>query len=140
MALLRDYIALYVSPVLEFFAEHAVRNADRIVSMQREHAAGNRQRLLDWARDRPGTVRVAPPDGGVSALVHCPRHGDVTDLCRRLAEEHRVLLVPGSCFGDAYAGHARLGFGGATRELTVGLERLGLLLDQDASADGPGPA
>src|SRR6266545_3091312 len=31
MAVLRDYIALYVSPVLEFFAELAVRNADRIV-------------------------------------------------------------------------------------------------------------
>src|SRR5205823_13051594 len=28
MAVLRDYIALYVSPVLVFFAEKAVRNAD----------------------------------------------------------------------------------------------------------------
>src|SRR5690349_4241245 len=40
MALLRDYIALYVSPVLEFFAEQAVRNADRIVKLQHEHEIG----------------------------------------------------------------------------------------------------
>lgn len=137
MALLRDYIALYVSPVLEFFAEQAVRHADRIVGMQREHAAGNRQRLLDWAAARPGQVRLAPPDGGVAAFVEFPQHGDVTDLCRRMAEEERVLLVPGSCFGDSYAGCVRLGFGGSVTELTTGLERLGTLLDRTADAGRP---
>ena len=96
MALLRDYIALYVSPVLEFFAEAAVRNADRIVALQRDHASTNRQRLLDWAATVPDLVRVAPPHGGVTAFVEFPDQSDVTRLCRELAERHRVLLVPGS--------------------------------------------
>jgi capreomycidine synthase len=137
MALLRDYIALYVSPVLEFFAEHAVRNADRIVALQREHAAGNRALLLDWAAQRPELVRVAPTDGGVTAFVELLGQPDVERSCRRLAEEHRVLLVPGSCFGDAYRDHVRLGFGGTTAELTAGLERLDHVLRADADRRVP---
>jgi capreomycidine synthase len=120
-AVLRDYIALYVSPLLEFFAERAVRNADRIVGRQRAHAAANRQRLLDWADRLPGLVRVVPPGGGVTAFVAFPEHPDVTGMCRELAERYRVLLVPGSCFGDAFTGYARLGFGGTVTELTAGL-------------------
>lgn len=120
-ALLRDYIALYVSPVLEFFAELAVRNADQIVKLQHAHATANRTRLLDWAATMPGEIRIAPPDGGVSAFVEFVGRPDVTGLCHELAQRHRVLLVPGSCFGDAFAGHARLGFGGTVDELTAGL-------------------
>src|SRR5262249_15300572 len=121
MALLRDYIALYVSPVLEYFGELAVRNADRIVKVQRDHALANPRTLLDWGDAVPDLVRVVPPDGGVTAFVEFPGHPDVTRMCRDLAERHRVLLVPGSCFGDAFRGHARLGFGGSTDELATGL-------------------
>ena len=120
-AILRDYIALYVSPVLEFFAELAVRNGNRIVKRQHEHASANRRRLLDWAATMPDLVRVAPPDGGVTAFVEFLEHPDVTGLCRELAERYRVLLVPGSCFGDAFANYARLGFGGTVAELSAGL-------------------
>jgi hypothetical protein len=59
--------------------------------------------------------------GGATAFVEFPSHPDMTSLCRRLAEQHRVLLVPGECFGDAVAGFARLGFGGTRTELLTGL-------------------
>jgi capreomycidine synthase len=134
MALLRDYIALYVSPILEFFAEHAVRNADRIVAHQRAHAVRNRQLLIDWVAQRPELVRLTPPEGGVAAFVELLGQPDVVRSCRRLAEEHRVLLVPGACFGDAYRDHVRLGFGGTTAELTAGLDRLETVLREDAAA------
>jgi capreomycidine synthase len=132
MALLRDYIALYVSPVLEFFAEQAVRHADLIVARQREHARGNLALLRDWAAALPGLVRFTPPDGGVTAFVKFPGQPDVVRSCRRLAEQHRVLLVPGACFGDAYRDYARLGFGGTTAELTAGLSLLEQVLREDA--------
>jgi capreomycidine synthase len=132
MALLRDYIALYVSPVLEFFAEQAVRHADRIVALQREHAAGNRRLLMDWAANRPELVRLAPPEGGVTAFVELLGQPDVVGACRRLAEQHRVLLVPGACFGDRYRSFVRLGFGGTTTELTAGLDRLERVLRDDS--------
>lgn len=134
MAFLRDYIALYVSPVLEFFAERAVRNADRIVGLQREHARANLDLLLGWVRERPGLVRLTPPAGGVSALVELPGLPDVTESCRRLAEQYRTLLIPGECFGEAFRNHARLGFGGTTEELTAGLAALDKVLREDADA------
>jgi capreomycidine synthase len=132
MALLRDYIALYVSPVLEFFAEQAVRHAERIVAVQREHARANLALLCEWAEGRPELVRFTPPDGGVTTLVELPGQPDVVGSCRRLAEQHRVLLVPGACFGDAYRDYARLGFGGTTAELTAGLSLLERVLREDA--------
>jgi capreomycidine synthase len=132
MALLRDYIALYVSPVLEFFAEQAVRQADRIVALQREHASANLRLLCDWAARLPDLVRLSPPDGGVTTLVEFPGQPDVVGSCRRLAEQHRVLLVPGSCFGEDYRDYARLGFGGTTAELTAGLSCLEQVLREDA--------
>ncbi|MFI0939412.1 capreomycidine synthase [Streptomyces sp. NPDC021020] len=132
MALLRDYIALYVSPVLEFFAEQAVRHADRIVALQRDHARHNRQLLIDWVAERPELARFTPPAGGVAAFVEFPGQPDMERTCRRLAEEHKVLLVPGSCFGEAYRSYARLGFGGTAEELTAGLDRLDQVLREDA--------
>ena len=131
MALLRDYIALYVSPVLEFFAEQAVRHADKIVARQREHAAGNLALLRAWADGLPDLVRLTPPAGGVTAFVELLDQPDVVGSCRRLAAQHRVLLVPGECFGDAYRDHVRLGFGGTTAELTTGLSALERVLRDD---------
>jgi capreomycidine synthase len=132
MAVLRDYIALYVSPILELFATHAVRNADRIVALQREHALGNLRLVREWAAGLPELVRFTPPDGGVTTFVEFLHQRDVVRSCRRLAEQHRVLLVPGACFGDAYHDYARLGFGGTTAELTAGLSLLERVLREDA--------
>lgn len=132
MALLRDYIALYVSPVLEFFTERAVLHADRIVALQRDHARANLRMLLEWAQGVPELVRLTPPDGGVTVFVEFPGHQDVTESCRRLAEQHRVLLIPGACFGDAFRNYARLGFGGTAEELAAGLSRVERVLREDA--------
>jgi capreomycidine synthase len=132
MALLRDYIALYVSPVLEFFTERAVRHADQIVALQREHARTNLRVLQDWARRLPDLVRFTPPAGGVTAFVEFPGQPDITQSCRRLAEQHRVLLVPGTCFGDGFRNYARLGFGGTAEELAAGLSLVERVMREDA--------
>lgn len=134
MALLRDYIALYVSPVLEFFTEQAVRNADRIVAMQQAHARANRRTLLEWAARHPDLVRITPPEGGVTAFVEFPGQADVTESCRRLAEQHRVLLIPGVCFGEEFRNYARLGFGGTAAELARGLSLVERVMHEDALA------
>jgi aspartate/methionine/tyrosine aminotransferase len=77
-------------------------------------------------------VRFTRPDGGVATFVEFPGQPDVVRSCRRLAEQHRVLLVPGACFGDAYRDYARLGFGGTAAELTTGLSLLERVLREDA--------
>jgi capreomycidine synthase len=125
MAVLRDYLALYVSPVLEHFAVLATRNAEQIVAMHREHAVTNRKVLLDWAAAHADLVRITAPAGGVSAFVSFPGIADAREVCRVLAERDGVLLVPGDCFGDDHRDHARLGFGGTAAELETGLDAVG---------------
>lgn len=103
MALLRDYIALYVSPVLEFFAEQAVRNADRIVAMQQQHAAANLRLLREWAASVHDLVRFTEPDGGVTAFVEFPGQPDVVRSCRRWPRSTACCWCPASVSAIASA-------------------------------------
>lgn len=43
---------------------------------------------------------------------------------RWLRDQHGVLVVPGSVFGPAGAGHVRVGLGGGVEQLRLGLDRL----------------
>jgi capreomycidine synthase len=123
MAGVRDYVSLHLSPLIELIAERVVRHGDAFVGPRRELAVRNRALLGAWVAEHPGEVGWVPPEGGVTAFVHLPTAGDTEQFCRELAVKHRVLLVPGECFGRP--GFARLGFGCTTGELTEALRRLG---------------
>jgi aspartate/methionine/tyrosine aminotransferase len=49
------------------------------------------------------------------------------DLCEHLFEQHNLLLVPGECFG--VDNHVRIGFGGPTKILQTGLNKLEQVLE-----------
>jgi aspartate/methionine/tyrosine aminotransferase len=94
--------------------------------MRREQARRNLAVLAGWLAEHQDLVQWVPPQGGVSAFVRFEPAQDVERLCHRLAREHRVLLVPGSCFG--HPDHARLGFGGGTAAFEKGLGALSRVL------------
>jgi capreomycidine synthase len=122
MVQVRDYLTLHLSPVVELLAERAVRHGDRIVADRRVLARENRARVDRWVAGQDGAVSWTLPAGGVCGFPRLHNVPDVEAFCHRLAREHRVLLVPGTCFG--VEGHVRLGFGRATAELETGLSRL----------------
>jgi capreomycidine synthase len=122
---IRDYTTLHLSPLVELFAQKAIENADRLVGMRLEQAHTNLGLLSAWIAEHSDDVEWVRPWGGVSAFVRFPGC-DVDELCHRLAREHKVLLVPGSCFHQPE--FARLGFGTSTLQLAGGLERLSRLL------------
>jgi capreomycidine synthase len=122
----RDHLTLHLSPLVELVAERAIRAGDRLVKPRLAQARRNRELLAAWIAEQDGLVEWAPPRGGVCGLVHLPAIDDVDDFCHRLAREHRVLLVPGSCFDQPR--HARLGFGDTTSTLQAGLGRMSELL------------
>lgn len=122
MVRLRDYLTLHLSPLVERLAAAAIEHADRIVADKRAMARENRRRVDEWIAAQEGAVTWALPQGGVSGFPRFHQVDDVEAFCHRLAREHRVLLVPGTCFG--VRGHARLGFGGAPETLETGLARL----------------
>jgi len=118
----RDYTLLHLSPLVETIAAAVFEHGDALVERRRRRAAENRERLRAWIESQEGRVRWVPPAGGASCFPRLERVADVDALCRRLATEHRVLLVPGSCFGAPR--HVRLGFGGAPESLAQGLSCL----------------
>jgi capreomycidine synthase len=129
---IRDYTMLHLSPLVELVAEKAIRHGDALLRPRLAEAFRNRSLLESWALDRADRIGWVRPAGGVSAFVRFLDVADVEALCRRLAHEQRVLLVPGSCFQSP--DHARLGFGCATGELEEGLARVARLLERCGSS------
>jgi capreomycidine synthase len=121
---LRDYISLHLSPLVELIAERVIDAGDRIVASRRDVAVTNLAVLEKWAAAHGDRVRLVRPAGGVCTFVGFPDATDLTETCRLLAEEDRVLTVPGACFGPAYERFARIGFGGSTDQLRAGLDHI----------------
>jgi len=118
---IRDYTTLHVSPLIELLARHVLENADCFLEPRLRQARQNRDIVKQWAAatDR---VSLVLPAGGVASFPRLDGLSSTDDFCEDLFQRHGVLVVPGSCFGRP--GHIRLGFGGATDELTRGLDRL----------------
>ncbi|HEX2091624.1 MAG TPA: capreomycidine synthase [Longimicrobiaceae bacterium] len=126
----RDYVTLHLSPLVEMIAERAIDRADRLLDERVGLARRNRSVLAAWVEEHRDIVEWTPPAGGVTAFPRLVSVPDVEEFCHRLAREHRVLLVPGNCFG--HPEHVRLGFGRSTEALEAGLSRLSQLLQQTA--------
>lgn len=122
MVVLRDYLTLHLSPLVELLAERVIAGADAIVAQKLAAARRNRAVVDGWIGEQGGAVSWTPPAGGVCGFPRLHGVDDVEAFCHHLAREHRVLLVPGTCFGTP--GHVRLGFGGSAATLQEGLGRL----------------
>jgi capreomycidine synthase len=124
----RDYTTLFLSPIIEYLAERAIRHADRILELRLGQARRNLAIVKQWMEAHKDVARWAPPNGGVCAFVELPEVDEVESFCHLLARQDRVLLVPGACFGSPK--HVRLGFGGPTGGLQIGLAALSARLRQ----------
>ncbi|MGI8664452.1 MAG: capreomycidine synthase [Jatrophihabitans sp.] len=128
---IRDYVTLGTSALSELIATAALESGDALLAPRLRQAELNRSQLLDWAGEQPGRVELPVPRGGVCAFPRFPGLPETTDLCARLAEQHRTLVVPGSCFG--HPDRIRLGFGGRPADLEAGLEILSRAVADEAA-------
>jgi len=118
----RDYVTLYLSPLIEVIAERVVTHGDRLLSPRLQQAQANLNILTDWALRHHEYIEWFSPQGGVTIFPRLRFIPDAEAFCRRLINTCGVLLVPGSCFD--HPDHIRVGFGGSTEGLTEGLSRL----------------
>lgn len=126
---IRDYITLYLSPLVELIARTAIEKGDLLLDIRLKQARLNRELLSAWVDQNAEFVEWVRPKGGVSAFIRLSDIPDVEMFCHQLAQERKVLLVPGSCFN--HPSHVRMGFGCATSDLEQGLEQVSqLLLEQ----------
>jgi aspartate/methionine/tyrosine aminotransferase len=69
---------------------------------------------------------IAPPDGGFYHWLTLPEaaRSDPMAFCLKLRDEAKVVIIPGSGFGERGGGHARLSFGASPEQVREGVKRL----------------
>ena len=107
----RDYSTMCSSAPGSFLAELALRHSKQIIAPRLEAARDNRNRLAEAITRSNGTLTWRRPEAGYTAFVHMPANISTTVFCRRLAQEQRILLLPGEVYGSAYEHFVRIGFG-----------------------------
>lgn len=91
-----------------------------------EAARPNLEVVRAWM-EQHDTFSWVPPGGGFLSFPRYDLDVPSWDLCVRLLEQpYRTYLVPGSCYGEAFEGRVRLGFGPGTPtdEIRAGLEAI----------------
>ncbi len=123
---INDLYGVNAAHPAELLSVIALDNLDRVASRAKKLLAANGPALEEFLRSRDDIECVRPQFGTV-AFPRLP-HSSVADLEQLLREKYETSIVPGSYFGLAQ--HFRIGIGGGTEMTRVGLERLGLALDE----------
>ena len=101
----------------------ALRDGEPTVDATRERLRRARDRLVDALSALPG-VDVAPPAGAMYAFFHIAGMRDSMTFCRRLVQEAKLGLAPGSAFGPEGEGFVRWCFAATDARLDEGVARL----------------
>jgi aspartate/methionine/tyrosine aminotransferase len=107
----RAYSSLCCSAPGAFLAELALRHSSQVLAPRLAAARANCDMLAETIAHSQGALSWQHPEAGYTALVQLPAHLSSTAVCRHLAQEKRVLLVPGQVYGSAYEQFVRIGFG-----------------------------
>jgi aspartate/methionine/tyrosine aminotransferase len=105
----------------------ALRDGEPVVAATRARLRRARDRLVDALRTLP-RVEVAPPDGAMYAFFRIDGVNDSLAFCRRLVEEAKLGLAPGSAFGPEGEGFVRWCFAASDERLDDGIARLARFL------------
>ncbi|MEW1698517.1 capreomycidine synthase [Streptomyces sp. NPDC091278] len=127
---LRDYVTLFLSPLVELVARYAAQHAPEFAAPRLEQAHRNRAVLREWLSAHEEHLVWTEPAGGVTLFPRMRTVADPTAFADRLERERGVVVVPGHCFG--HPAHLRLGFGMDPRDLAEGLDALSDALTSDA--------
>jgi len=107
----RDYSTMCSSAPGSFLAELALRHSAQIIAPRLEAARANRDKLAEAITRSQGILSWSRPEAGYTAFVQLPTYLSTSAFCRRLAQEQRLLLLPGEVYGSAYERFVRVGFG-----------------------------
>ena len=105
-------------------AAAALTSSQACVAAMRDEYAARRSVVLARLGGLP-RVRVLAPEGGFFAMVDARETGvPSNDLRRRLLNDHGVVVVHGSAYGEGGEGTLRVSFASGGETLTKGLDRL----------------
>ncbi|MEM2134831.1 MAG: aminotransferase class I/II-fold pyridoxal phosphate-dependent enzyme [Candidatus Jordarchaeaceae archaeon] len=126
----REYVTLCSNVLGEKLAIIALKNRVKIMERNRRIIRTNFEIVKNWIKKHDELSWIAPR-GGVVAFPRYNLPLDSITLCSRLAEEEKVLIIPGTLFGDQDTEHHfRIGFGYETEKLVRGIEKIDHFLEK----------
>ncbi|MBL9172953.1 MAG: pyridoxal phosphate-dependent aminotransferase [Verrucomicrobiales bacterium] len=137
MRTIQDTFLICPPVVSQLAALGCLKAGDAWLRDRLSQVAGVRSRVLAHLESVPDLAQWPAADGAFYVHLRIPGGGDPMDLARRLIEQHRVAVIPGTAFGETDACTLRVAYGALTAETADdGLHRLigGLKALRQASA------
>jgi aspartate aminotransferase len=133
MVKLQSHTTTNPASVAQMAALEAVRGPQESVAMMLAEYRRRRDYIVERLRAMPG-VSLDTPAGAfyaypnIRAVLTRIAIPDVTEFARRLLDEQRLAVVPGSAFGTG--DQIRISYAAAPRELERGMDRLNRFLTE----------
>ena len=123
MLKIHQYAIMCAPTTSQYAAVEAVRNGDADVAGMREEYNGRRRYLMH--RFREMQLKCFEPYGAFYAFPCIQEFGMTSEeFATRMLQEEKVVVVPGTAFGDCGEGFLRISYAYSLEDLKKALERL----------------
>lgn len=123
MLKIHQYAIMCAPTTSQYAAVDAVRNGDADVAAMREEYNGRRRYLMH--RFREMGLRCFEPYGAFYAFPCIQEFGMTSEeFATRMLQEEKVVVVPGTAFGDCGEGFLRISYAYSLKSLKEALDRM----------------
>ena len=123
MLKLHQYGIMCAPTTSQFAALEAINNGDDDIEMMRAEYDRRRSYLLAGLKKLG--IECFPAEGAFYLYPYIGKYGlSSEEFCERLLHEGRCAIVPGTAFGDAGEGYARISYAYSMRHLEEALHRI----------------
>lgn len=123
MLKIHQYAIMCAPTTSQYAAVDAVRNGDADVAAMREEYNGRRRYLMH--RFREMGLRCFEPYGAFYAFPCIQEFGMTSEeFATRMLQEEKVVVVPGTAFGDCGEGFLRISYAYSLESLKEALDRM----------------
>ena len=129
MLKLHQYAIMCAPTASQFAGAEAMREGDGDVEYMR--AEYNRRRIAIYEGLREIGIESVVPEGAFYIYPHIGGYGLTSEeFCERLLYEERCAIVPGTAFGEAGEGYARISYAYSTKHIADALEKIGRFVEK----------
>lgn len=126
----REQVTITNGAMSEEIAMSVLQRKEEFLQRARKHVQKNFQIVKTWMESQE-VLEWIPPEAGVVCLPRIMKNdtSDSEKAYRLLADKYKTFVIPGRCF-ELDNRFFRLGYGGTSEELEVGLKNIGRALEE----------
>lgn len=127
---IREQVTITNGAMSEEIAMSVLQRKEEFLQRARKHVQKNFQIVKTWMESQE-ELEWIPPEAGVVCLPRITKDAtsDAELAYRLLADKYKTFVIPGRCF-EMDNRFFRLGYGGISEELEVGLKNIGCALEE----------